>query len=77
MINYINKTKIDNDLVNNLLNKSELCNKYTNNGPLKKELEFLLKDYLKIEENKSCVCLCNGTAALKIAVLLSEIKKKK
>lgn len=49
------------------------CGQVTNHGPLVKELEQKLKDYLKVEH---LFFTANGTIALQIAIRALEIKKK-
>ncbi len=44
---------------------------FTNNGPLVREFESCVADYLGV---RNCVAMCNGTVALEIAIRALELK---
>ena len=48
-------------------------NQLTNNGPLVRELEQKLKDFLGV---KHCLFVSNGTIAIQIALKVLNIKKE-
>ena len=54
--------------VNDILDRRYLANK----GPLVKEFENKIADYLGV---KHCISLCNGTIALEIAIKALEMNK--
>lgn len=64
MINYIQKKKVDYDLVQRYLDISKNVNHYTNNGPVKRLLEDKISDMIGLPENKRVLCASNGTTAL-------------
>jgi dTDP-4-amino-4,6-dideoxygalactose transaminase len=74
MINYVQKKIIREDRIKELLKKSFDMNQFTNNGPVKKDLELLLRSKLKISNNKSVVCLSNGTTACHALMFLYQKK---
>lgn len=63
MIPFIHK-EVDFKLVEKLLQKSIKANHFTNEGPVKLQLEGYLKEYLKLDANKTVICTSSGTAAL-------------
>jgi dTDP-4-amino-4,6-dideoxygalactose transaminase len=77
MINYIQKKKIRESRISELLKKSVELNQFTNDGPVKKDLEKLLHIKLNLPTNKAVVCLSNGTAACHTLMYLFERKNNK
>lgn len=74
MINYVQKKKIREDRISELLKKSSEINQFTNDGPIKRELEKLLHSKLNLPNNKAIVCLSNGTTACHALMFLYEKK---
>jgi dTDP-4-amino-4,6-dideoxygalactose transaminase len=64
MINWVPEKKIDKVLVENLLQKTELSNQFSNYGPNCQILEKYIKDNFKIDDNKSIIVVTNGAVAL-------------
>lgn len=69
MIKYVQEKKINYDLMSSLLYKSQKTNQFTNKGPAKKALERKLKNLLNLNEDRSVLCVANGTLALHIIYL--------
>jgi dTDP-4-amino-4,6-dideoxygalactose transaminase len=76
-VNFIANKKFKNTDVLEFLKMSSDQKKFTNDGPVKKLLEYELKNILNIPENKSVVCLSNGTTALHTLLYSFEIKNRK
>ena len=74
MINYVQKKSIREDNVKRLLKKSFDMNQFTNNGPVKKDLERLIHSKLGLSEEKVVVCLSNGTTACHALMFLYQKK---
>lgn len=72
LVNYIQRKQIDEQEVKNLLQSSFSLNHFTNNGPVKNLLEKLLHTKLGLSQEKSVVCLSNGTAACHALMLMYE-----
>jgi dTDP-4-amino-4,6-dideoxygalactose transaminase len=72
-LNFVARKKYRSDEVQELLTISENEQKFTNNGPVKRLLEKELKSFLKLPENKSVVCLSNGTTSLHSLLYVYEI----
>lgn len=66
MINWISKKTIDNNKVNLLLEKSLESNKFTNYGPNVQLLEKVIKQKLKINDDKSVIVVNNGSTAIQV-----------
>jgi dTDP-4-amino-4,6-dideoxygalactose transaminase len=64
MINYIQKKKINFNLVEKYLDNSKSINQYTNNGPVKRLLEDKLSEMINLQAGKRVLCSSNGTTAL-------------
>lgn len=77
MINYLQKKIIKENRITELLKKSSEINQFTNDGPVKRELEKILHFKLNLEEEKSVVCLSNGTTACHALMFLFQKKLKK
>lgn len=71
MINYVAQKHGKLSRVKDLLATSKKLNHFTNNGPIKSQLESKLESMLKLEPNKKVLCFCNGTAALHALMFLS------
>jgi dTDP-4-amino-4,6-dideoxygalactose transaminase len=69
MIKYIQNKKINYNRIEEVLVCSQESNQFTNRGPCKKRLENLLKRTLSIQEDKTIVCVSNGTLALHALML--------
>lgn len=76
-INYIDKKNISYDKVKKYLNKSIKSNIFTNNGPVKYDLERKLEKIFNINDNKKIICLNNGTSALHALLFFYEKKYKR
>ncbi len=63
-INWVPQKKINVKVVNDLLQKSQNINQFTNNGPNVKLLEQIIKDKLQIDDTKAVIAVTNGSAAL-------------
>jgi len=77
MINYVQKKPIREERVSELLKKSTSLNQFSNDGPIKKELEKLLHSKLNLSNKKAVVCLSNGTTACHALMYMFEKKKGK
>lgn len=77
MINYVQKKKIKDSFINELFKKSIDVNQFTNNGPIKRDLEKLIHAKLELSPNKSVVCLSNGTTACHALMLFYQKKFNK
>ena len=55
---------MDIDRFKQIISKSESLNQFTNSGPAKKDLEQILHKLLNISDDKSVLCVSNGTLAL-------------
>jgi dTDP-4-amino-4,6-dideoxygalactose transaminase len=64
MINYVQDKSIDYESVKLLLDKSAKLARFTNDGPVKAELENTLAKILGVGDDKRVVCTSNGTTAL-------------
>ncbi len=69
IVNYIEKKKIDHNLVDEYLSISEQVNIFTNNGPVKELLESKLHTLLGLDDTKKVICVNNGTSALHTIML--------
>ena len=69
MIKYVQEKKINYDLMNSLLEETQKTNQFTNKGPAKKALEYKLESLLNLNEDRSVLCVANGTLALHIIYL--------
>lgn len=63
-VKFIAPKRYKNSEIQDLLSLSETEQKFTNDGPVKKLLEHELEKFLKISNDKSVVCVSNGTTAL-------------
>jgi dTDP-4-amino-4,6-dideoxygalactose transaminase len=70
MINYLPQKNIDYAKIAEYLKYSEIEQKYTNNGPVKRMLEKKLETLFELHSNKRVVCVCNGTAAMQLVMFL-------
>lgn len=77
LVNYIQRKQIDEKVVKSLLQTSFDLNQFTNDGPIKKKLEKLLHKKLSLGEEKSVVCLSNGTTACHALMYMYQSKFKK
>lgn len=64
MIPFLPQKQIHYADIEQLLNESHKANHYTNNGPVKRELESALESLLDISDDKRVLCCSNGTTAL-------------
>jgi dTDP-4-amino-4,6-dideoxygalactose transaminase len=62
--NWINNKNIDNTLVNELLDDCKKSNIYTNYGINVKRLEQYIHNKLKIDNERSVICVANATLGL-------------
>lgn len=69
MIRYIQDKKIDYVRFEEILGESARGNHFANNGPAKNYLENILHKLLKLKEDKSVICVANGTLALHALIL--------
>ena len=73
MINWVPRKTINYEMVQGLLSLSDKTNQYTNGGPVVCMLEKEIHKLLKIDSNKSVICVSNGTTALWAAVAAIEL----
>ena len=71
MINYVAQKHGKLARVKELLNISKKLNHFTNNGPIKSQLESKIESMLQLGADKKVLCFCNGTAALHALMFLS------
>ena len=64
MLKYVQKKSINYKEFERILEDSSVSNQFTNRGPAKAMLEKELKGILNIDNNKSVLCVANGTLAL-------------
>lgn len=76
IVNYIQRKKIYAERVENLLQKSVEINQFTNNGPVKKDLEKLLHKKLNLSNDKAVVCFSNGTTACHALMFFYQKRRK-
>jgi dTDP-4-amino-4,6-dideoxygalactose transaminase len=76
-INYIDNKAISYDNVKKYLNKSIKTNIFTNNGPVKYDLERKLEKIFNISDDKKIICLNSGTSALHTLLFFYEKKYKR
>lgn len=74
MISYIQKKKIYQKSLTDLLQQSIDHNHFTNNGPVKRLLEDYLTNLLNIPQTKRVLCISNGTTALHALMWLYDKK---
>lgn len=77
MVSWVPKKQIDYDQVRLLLEDSQRTNQFTNGGPNVKRLEMTVRNLLEIEDNKSVICVSNGTHALYAVVAALELYDSK
>jgi dTDP-4-amino-4,6-dideoxygalactose transaminase len=77
MINWVPNKQINHDRVKEILQKSITTNQFTNGGPAVDLLEKTIRNILKIDNNKSIICVSNGTVALWAAVAAIELYNNK
>jgi dTDP-4-amino-4,6-dideoxygalactose transaminase len=68
MINWVPRKTVNYEMVQSLLSLSYKANQYTNGGPVVSMLEKEIHKLLKIDTNKSVICVSNGTMALWAAI---------
>ena len=66
MINWVPNKPINNELVQNLLQKCQEMNQYTNNGPNIKLLEEFIIDKFEIDASKSVIVVANASLGIQI-----------
>lgn len=71
-INFLPIKEVNYFSIESLLKKSQETNNFTNNGPLKFQLENILHSFLNLSDDKSVVCFNNGTSAIQAAMMLYE-----
>ena len=76
-INLVPSKPINQTRVEELLNECKATNHYTNNGPLTRLLEQLIREKLVIDDDKDIVIVSNGTVALWVAVAAIELHHDK
>ncbi|MHA2426862.1 MAG: DegT/DnrJ/EryC1/StrS family aminotransferase [Candidatus Hermodarchaeia archaeon] len=64
MIDFLDKKQISYADIESILAISDQQNHFTNDGPVKKNLEVYLERVLQLDDDKRVICCCNGTAAL-------------
>lgn len=64
MIRYVQNKSINSSLFEKILKDSTRTNQFTNKGPAKFALEKKLEELLEISDDKSVLCVTNGTLAL-------------
>jgi len=74
MIDFLDKKSVSYDKIEKILSTSSFENHYTNDGPVKRELESVLEGLLLLGGNKRVVCCSNGTAALHSIMFLCTQK---
>lgn len=77
MVSWVPKKQIDYDQVRVFLEDSQKTNQFTNGGPNVKRLETTIKELLEIQDNKSVICVSNGTHALYAVVAAFELYEKR
>lgn len=77
MIHWVPKKNINTEKVNLLLEHSIQSNHFTNNGPNVKLLEQKVREILKIDDDKSIICVSNGTVALWAVIASFEMHLEK
>jgi dTDP-4-amino-4,6-dideoxygalactose transaminase len=70
-IDWVPKKSINKQRVDELISISVSKNQFTNNGPNVRQLEVLIRDTLRINNDKAVICVNNGSAA--IHALISAI----
>jgi len=76
MTQWVPKKTINFEKVNELLKSSIETNKFTNYGPNVKLLEETVHKLLKIDQDKSVICVSNGTVAIWAIVAGLEINQQ-
>jgi dTDP-4-amino-4,6-dideoxygalactose transaminase len=77
MVSWVPKKQINHLRIKELLEESIALNQFTNGGPAVALLEKRVSELLKIDNNKSVVCVSNGTVALWAAVAAIELYNNK
>jgi len=77
MINYIQAKHPNFKNIEKLLTDSKETNTYTNNGPVKRQLDKRLFSLFELPPDKSVICTNSGTSALFILISFYEKKKGK
>ena len=77
MINWVPNKQIDHNRVKDILQKSISANQFTNGGPTVDLLEKTIGNIFKIDNDKSIICVSNGTVALWAAVAAIELYNNK
>jgi len=72
-INWVPTKTINQDRVQELLSECQSTNHFTNNGPVTKKLEDVVRQKLKVDDSKDIIIVSNGTVALWVAVAAIEL----
>lgn len=76
MEKWINKKSINFEKIKKLLKDCEINNQFSNYGPNVRKLEFIIKDKLKIDDNKAIIVVSNGSSALHVLSSGIELHQK-
>ena len=76
-INWVPTKTINQDRVQELLSECQSTNHFTNNGPVTKKLEDVVRQKLKVDDSKDIIIVSNGTVALLVAVAAIELSTNK
>lgn len=77
IIPYISKKEPNFQEIEKILIPSNQINHWSNNGPIKTELEQYLNKYLELDDNKCTVCVSNATAGLHLLMMYYEYMSNK
>tara|TARA_B110000037_G_C17090774_1_gene493905 strand:+ start:423 stop:1469 length:1047 start_codon:yes stop_codon:yes gene_type:complete len=77
-INWVPNKKINQEKVNQLMEKSIETGQFTNNGPNVQLLEKVIKEKLQIDDSKAIIAVTNGSVALhSLSSSIEYFEKKK
>ena len=69
LVPYLQRKTPDWESIKEILKSSININHYTNNGPVKQELEKYLEKLLKLNNNKKIVCVTNATVGIHLLMM--------
>jgi dTDP-4-amino-4,6-dideoxygalactose transaminase len=74
MIPFLEQKKVNYSRIAEILSISNIQNHYTNDGPVKKNLESALHSLLQLNSDKRVLCCSNGTTAIHSIMFLCAAK---
>lgn len=72
LVPYVQNKPIDYDNIKKILSDSEKIGQFTNNGPVKQQLEAYLHGLLNLPPEKVVICVSSGTSALHLLMMYYE-----